>query len=240
MLSFLREQNYEGLPAQKASAATATKAGGGSEDGQEQEYLTVATHEGRVRRSTTLLAVLFVIGLVCLWFMIKKSVPQAAEAQSQAEEAKIELAIRRLTGVKSEMFNRMDEIVNKFYEFSQVMQINVDELVKNPFELELFLASLGVRDGVEEKAVTIDVEAIRRRRAKEAAKELQLLSIMQSAQGNCCMINDKILYEADSIGDFKVQQIGDNFVKLQWVPKDDSGHLGALGEKVEIELKLSE
>jgi len=167
-------------------------------------------------------------------------VPQAAEARSQAEEAKIELAITRLTGVKSEMFNRMDEIVNKFYEFSQVMQVNVDELVKNPFELELFLANLGVGDGAEEKAVTIDVEAIRRRRAKEAAKELQLLSIMQSAQGNCCMINDKVLYEADSVGDFKVQQIGDKFVKLQWVPKDDSGHLGALGEKMEIELKLSE
>ena len=31
MLSFLREQSYEDLPAQKASAATATKAGGGSE-----------------------------------------------------------------------------------------------------------------------------------------------------------------------------------------------------------------
>ena len=56
---------------------------------------------------------------------------------------------------------------------------------------------------------------------------LQLLSIMQSDQGNCCMINDRILYEGDSIRGFKVCRIGDSFVKLKY-------------EDVEIVLKLSE
>lgn len=45
--------------------------------------------------------------------------------------------------------------------------------------------------------------------------QLQLLSIMQSDQGDCCMIGDKILYEGDSIEGFKVSQIGDSFVKLE-------------------------
>jgi len=41
------------------------------------------------------------------------------------------------------------------------------------------------------------------------------------------MIDDKILGEGDSIKGFKVQQIGDNFVKLE-------------SNGVQIELKLSE
>ena len=43
---------------------------------------------------------------------------------------------------------------------------------------------------------------------------MQLVSIMQTGQGNCCMINGKILYEGDSIQGFVVRQINDSFVKL--------------------------
>jgi hypothetical protein len=50
---------------------------------------------------------------------------------------------------------------------------------------------------------------------------------MQSNQGNCCMIDDRILYEGDSIEGFKVLQIGDSFVKLE-------------SDGVQITLKLSE
>jgi len=42
------------------------------------------------------------------------------------------------------------------------------------------------------------------------------------------------------VGDFKVQQIGSNFVKLQWDPKDKTNLLGSSSEDVEIVLKLSE
>jgi len=148
MLSFLRDQSLEDLPAQKkTSTKTSTTAGKAPGDGtdkpQESEYLTVATQTKRVRKSTTLLAVLFIIGLLCLWFMIKKSTPKAASAGSfETEETLIETAINRLTGVKSKIFNRMDEIVKKFYEFSDVPQVEVNELAKNPFEVETFSANL--------------------------------------------------------------------------------------------------
>jgi hypothetical protein len=45
--------------------------------------------------------------------------------------------------------------------------------------------------------------------------QLQLWSIMQTHQGNRCMIDDEILGEGDSIKGFKVVQIGDSFVKLE-------------------------
>ena len=118
MLSFLREQSNGDLPAQKQNAAVESEPGDGDEKPKEQEYLTVAAPGKRTRKSTILLAVLFIIGLLCLGYMIKKSTPKAASAASGVpEETQLETAIARLTGVKSEMFNSMDEIVRKFYEF---------------------------------------------------------------------------------------------------------------------------
>ena len=70
MLSFLREQN-QGDKSNKNSDSDK------SQDHNigkmhEQEYLTVATQENRARNSTIMLAVLFIIGMLCLWFMIRK------------------------------------------------------------------------------------------------------------------------------------------------------------------------
>lgn len=226
MLSFLRDQSLEELPAEKKMNATAGKApGDGAEKSQESEYLTVASHGKQVRKSTTLLAVLFIIGLLCLWFMIKKSTPQAASAAAgKTEDTLIETAIARLTGVKSAMFGKMDEIVGKFYEFSDVPQVKVNELAKNPFELETFSAKLKKKPGAEGNEIDANKlwQQMRRR-----SQGMQLWSIVQSDQGNRCMIDDKILLEGDSIKGFKVRQIGDIFVKLE-------------SNGVEIVLKLSE
>ena len=217
MLSFLREQgNNMDLPAQKASAAASGASGDGTGKPQEQAYLTVAAHKRRARKSTTLLVVLFIIGLLCLWFMIKKSAPKTASAATAGtEETKIEAAIARLTGVKSEMFSGMDEIVRKFYEFSDVLQVQVSELVKNPFELETFLDNLRKKNDADKKAPEINTEIVWQQQMRQKGKDMQLLSIMQSDRGNCCMIDNKILYEGDLIRDFKIRQIGDNFVELE-------------------------
>ncbi len=239
MLSFLRDQNPEELPAdkkmKKAAAAAASKTSSGKKaagnkvpsDGadksQESEFLTVASHGKRVRKTTTLLAVLFIIGLVCLWFMIKKSNPKAASAANgKNEDTLVETAIARLTGVKEEMFGRMDEIVGKFYEFSEVPQVKANELAKNPFELETTSGNL--KSGAE---IEMDARALWQQQLRQNSKGMQLWSVMQTQQGYRCMINDEILGEGDSINGFKVSQIGDDFVKLE-------------SDGVQIELKLSE
>ena len=228
MLPFLREQNLGDPPAQKPAAADGRTPDDGTERPQQQEYVTVATQKKQVRKSTIALAVLFVIGLLCLWFMIKKSTPQkASAAAANTEETQIETAIARFTGVRSEMFSRMDEIVNRFYEFSNVPQVHVNELAKNPFELEMFLANLRANADAEAKAA-LDIDAdMMWQRIRQKARDMQLSSIIQSEQGTCCVINDEILYEGDPIGGFKVRQIGDSFVKLKC-------------EDMEIILKLSE
>ena len=194
---------------------------------QEQEYLTIAARQRQVRKSTIMLAVLFGIGLLCLWFMIKKSTPQTAMGVVvNDEEKQIEMALQRLPGVRSEMSNRMDEIVKKFYQFSDVQQVQVDDLLKNPFKMERFLSNSWQIYRANES--DIDPEIKRQHQLRKQAESMQLLSIMQSAQGRaCCMIDDKLLYEGDSIRGFKVEQISNNFVKLT-------------AEDLEVILKLSE
>lgn len=242
MLSFLREQGNGELPAQKPDAA-GTESTEGIANQQEQEYLTVATPKKRTRKSTTLLAILFIIGLLCLGYMIKKSTPQAASAASDdTENTQVEAAIARITGVKSEMFSSMDEIIRKFYEFSDVLQVKVGELVKNPFKIEMVTADKKEESRVEIKVPEIDVELAQKKQIRQKAKEMKLLSIMQSEsdRGACCMIADKILYEGDYIREFRVRKIGDGFVKLVWDPSRSNESSENDSDTVEIMLMLSE
>lgn len=182
----------------------------------DEKYVAVAAGEKQVRRSTYVFAGLFILGLLCLWFMIKRSAPQATAAAGVGiQELRIEEAITGFAGVRSEMFNRMGEIVKKFYQFSDVQQVDVHELVKNPFKLEMFLGDLE------------EISNESAHGARDLTHGMQLLSIMQTQQGYCCVIDDVILYEGDSIKGFKVRQISDSTVSLE------SGDL-------EITLKLSE
>jgi len=235
MLSFMREQGFEDSGAQetpKSSKGVAKKRGAVKssnpqpEEEKEQQYLTVAAQGHNVRKMTMLLVVLFVIGLLALLLMIRKSAPQTAAATTVGtEESKIEKAIARLTGAGSEMFKRMDQIVKKFYEFSDVEQVRVYELMKNPFEHQIFLTE------ADETSDSRKAELMMQQRLRQGKKGLQLMTICQTENGNCCMIqNDKVLkvlYEGDIIKGFKVQQISDDFVKLE-------------SEGLEIELKLSQ
>jgi len=222
MLSYMKDQGP--AESQTPTATTARPA-----DMPEQEYLTVAARGKKVRKTTFLLVVLFGAGLLCLLFMIKKSTPQKAHAQTnQTVEAQIEAALTSIMGIKAEIFNRMDGLVKKFYEFSNVQQIKVNELVKNPFERDVFLGNLDKIPATDED----DAALMRRRRLNQQAKDLYLVSIIQSPDGNCCMINDQILYERDSIGNFNVAQIGRDFVKLEWGRNES--------EKIPIIMKLAE
>ena len=217
MLSFLRDQGFGDSGVQETTKSPGGEAGDrrdlkspDSSSEKEQQYLTVAAQGKDVRKMTMLLAVLFVIGLLCLLFMIRRSVPQSATAAlNSVEETQIEKAIKRLTGVGSEMFKRMDQIVKKFYEFSDVQQVRVNELVKNPFERQVFLAEA---DKIPDRR---EDELSRQKRIGEKINVLPLLAILQTGEGYCCMIKDKILYEGDTIEGFKVTQIGDDFVKLE-------------------------
>jgi len=238
MLSFMREHGA-GDSSTRQSKGSDPHGGPTSDDGA-QEFLTVATNRSKLRKSTILVVILVAIGLVCLWFMIHKSQPQAASAkQADEEETRLEAAIGRLTGVSSEMVNRMDRIVKKFYEFSDVFQVRVEELVKDPFEAEVFAKEIEKEVLASEDAGT-RAALIRQQRMRERAGTLQFLSVMQSANGNACMINDRILREGDTIEGLVITRIGGDFVDLTWQNDSSPGAAGSETEDLTIHLKLSQ
>jgi hypothetical protein len=193
---------------------------------QSQEYLTVAAKNKKVYNTTHLLAVLFGAALLCLWFMIRRNSPNTAAASgpatANAQQTQTENAVVRLMGAGSVMYTRMDSIMKKFYEFSSVQQVGSNELIKNPFKQEIFIGDRGNLFAAEKSDPNGD-------------SPIELLSIMKTEQGTyCCMINDKILYEGDSIKGFKVVQIGDGFVKLEGKPT------GGQEQQHEIILKFTQ
>lgn len=217
MLSFLQEQESEnakpdgnpGAYGQKQKTRDATRNTHDARRNTHDEYLTIAARQKNVRKTTYLLAVLFGMGLLCLWFMIKKSTPQIAAATSvDVEEMQVETAIAQLSGAKAEMSSDIDKIVGKFYQLSDTKQVQVNKLKKNPFRTETLLGSLKQIPETEE----LDHLSAA---GQQQAKNFELLTICQLDKGRCCMINDRLLYEGDSIRGFKVHKIGDSFVELR-------------------------
>lgn len=233
MLSFLREQDPEGRIDNTGEDTHQHSSDDNNQQpdtqSQQQQYLTVNTKSQSARKTTILLACCFGAGLVALLFMIKTSTPQKAAANTQKaqnEQAQIAKAITELTGIRSETFNSVEEIVDQFHEFSQVKQVKLRELVKNPFMSDVFALDLKNTEETDSD--------IRANRLARQAQNMQLLAIMQRGANKCCMIGDQILREGDSIGGFTVRQINDDSVMLQsWYQSD-----GSFG--TQIVLRLSE
>jgi hypothetical protein len=200
MLSFLNEnENRNSQPDDVQSSADQVR-----EDSEtpveEQDYLMPADSGKSVKQSTILLTILIVAGAAVIWGMIKKTVPQDASAASNTEDMQVESAIAKLTGIRTEMYGKLDQIAEKFYQFSNVNQVSVDQLSKNPF-----IHAKGYSGGALTKELT-----------NKDGKNTQwrLWSIMDSQQGLCCMINNKLLYVGDSINGMTVSQISKNAVEL--------------------------
>jgi len=226
MLSFQREPDPgNGTPAPEGN-------------GGDQDYVTVKSKRDTVRRSTTVVVILFVVGLLGLWFMIKKSTPENALAQTDTtEETRIQTAISQLTGLKSEMLDKVDTVLTRLYEFSDVQQVEVGELAKNPFEMEIFGADAD--EPLPLDGDVVDMVAVRRQKAGRLAAELNLQSIVHAdtdQADNCCMINGEVLKAGGRIDDFEVRGITRAQVVLLWAPKDAN----AQDEEIQVVLKLAQ
>jgi len=204
MLSFMNDDESKSRGVKAAQTDNAS-AGDKAQISSEQDYLVPAEHGKNVKHGTILLIGLSCVGALVVWFMIKKTTPAAATAGPSQEEQQIEQTIAQLTGIKREVSTKVDDIVGRFYHFSDVQQVGVAELKKNPFRHE-FTAVGPAEAPVDDSA--------RREEIESRARAMQLWSVMQSPQGNCCMINDKILYVGDTIDGFLVVRIVDKTVEL--------------------------
>lgn len=193
MLSFLQKQ----LSDDSSNCGDAVQ----SDDSQQQEYLVVADHKKQVRKSSITLGALFGVGFLCFVFMLLRSSPKSVSA-AESDQIQLEIAISKLGGASSEIFSGVEKMVNKFHEFSKVRQVGTGELIKNPFRID---SSWYESEEIEDALAQI----------QSSAADMKLFSIMSTQAGNCCMIDDKLLYKGDLIKGFKVVEIGSNFVKLE-------------------------
>lgn len=212
MLSFMKDQQDPENPDPQESGQVPDDAG-------DQEFYTVSGQGHKVRNSTVFLMTLFAIGGLGLWFMTHQSKTRSAGATDTSEETQIEVAITRLTGVSTQMVDRMDKIVKKFYEFSDVPQVEVNELRKNPFHMETYAAVAEVDPSLSEEEQTLaEAKRVLRQQMLAERGELVLVSIMHSPQGSRCAIDDSLLQEGDWAGHFKLTEIQENSVAVIWQP----------------------
>ena len=184
------------------------------QDQSEQDYLTIAKHGKNLRQSTILLVILFSVGAICVWFMIKKATPATADAAPSAEENMIETAMAQIAGIQAEVDGKVDNVVGRFYQFNEVGQVGVDELKKNPFIRDLGTSSPEMPVEVDNSQSEAARTSLLREEIRRKATRLQLWSIMESPKGSCCMINEKVFYKGDTVEGFLINNITNEYVEL--------------------------
>ena len=207
MLSFLQEPKNENT--QDVDPKASSFSSKGFADDVDSEYIEPVSQDKNLRNTTMMFAAFFIIGLVGLWLMITKSSPGTASAQINPEEdALITQAIAEFTGTSPETETQMKTVVTKFYEISDIHQVPIDDLVKNPFEQDLY-------ENNTASSSILDTDLLNTQELTRRAEKLQLLSIMKSDKESCCVIDDSLLYVGDTIQGFTVSKIESNLVELK-------------------------
>ena len=199
MLSYLKDGNE--LPA-------SSEMSGGDESANNTDYLTVSDNNQKLRRSTLILVVLFAVGGLGLWLMVKKTTPATANAQTNENQVQLETALDQLDSMQAEMDSQMNSVAGRFYQFNNVNQVGVDELKKNPFIRKQFSSESG--DGGTRQSEQS------RQEAQVIAMGMELWSITATPKGLCCMIDDKVLYQGDAYRNMTVKTIGQKTVTLEY------------------------
>jgi preprotein translocase subunit SecG len=164
------------------------------------DYLTVAGHEKKLKQSTIILMAVFVVGALGVWMMIRKAVPSvAAAAQKKDEVAEIEMAVAQLNGMQNEVNSQMKNVTARLNHLSEVGQIAVEDLRKNPFMREEPSDRMNADSPAQKQFLE--------EQARRNAAVLQLWSITASPRGARCMINDKLLHPGDKIEGFSIKEI---------------------------------
>lgn len=213
MLKFLKE-DAGAIDRKPNNSSAGDIDASGEGKSQEEGYLTITPKDKSIKRGTILLAVVFGVGLVSLLVMIRKTSPSAVTAEILSEEARIETAISKLTGIKTQFLNRMDQIVKKFHEFSNVKQVEVHELQKNPFTYEKHFKPLAGEAEFQDDLESSQSAVIQSRLLRRVEK-MQLLSIMETSNGRCCMIDDVVAHVGDYVNGFRVAAIRPASVELR-------------------------
>lgn len=172
---------------------------------EKDEVIELAVQAKNVRRTTLILVGAIAVAFAAIWLIHKKAAPAQTSAAVADQQLQIEAAIAQLTGLKAENVGQVDQLVKKFYEFADFGQVAAKQLRRDPFN-----PSQPVSDAANDSSKLKENNS----NIQNDAQKMQLKSIMQSKYGNCCMIDDTLLYKGDKINGFEIVEISTDFVKL--------------------------
>ena len=206
MMSFMRQDSGQDITSSQVSEG---KDDSGQVDESCEDYLLPSNNVKNVKRNTIVLGVFFAIGILLLVFMIKRVNPSIANAAISEDVLRIESAVANLNGIQAEMGGKFSEVVRKISSLSDIEQVGVEELQKNPFHHSSVVNFAMVDLDMANKSHSSGDQQI-----SNSADSLRLWTIMSSDKGRSCMINNEIVYEGDLIFGLRVSRIGDDFVEL--------------------------
>ncbi len=206
MLSFLKEEAIEQDKEQVANAPVENAAV--AETTQDQDFLESKVSEKPAKRTTAILAGVVIAGAIALFLMIKQVSPASLETVNKDQMA-IDIALSQLSSGES-LTKQIDSVVKRFYDFSNVPQVEVKWLQKNPFTLS---SKLIAPDDISKTKNEKPEVAIKNGRI-DIADTINVYGVMNIDGKFCCMIDDRLFYVGDKYKNFTVSKISSGSVVL--------------------------
>ncbi len=204
MLSFLKEDTLEQDKEQVVDAPVENALV--SETAQDQDYLESSVSERPAKKTTAILAGVVIVGAAALFLMIKQVTPASLETANKDQMA-IDIALSQLSSGES-ITKQIDSVVKKFYDFSNVPQVEAKWLHRNPFVLSSKLISSDSASAVENEKSNV----AKKKSHVDIADSINVYGVMKIDGRFCCMIDDKLFYEGDKYKNFTISKISNQSV----------------------------
>lgn len=191
----------------------------GVEDGIETGFEATAEHSPQ-KSAMLLLLLIVLVGGGGIFLMSRKAGPSAAEASTEATQAKTAINEFLTDGGKNitqmkDMLRNTEKVVQGFLQYPTMTQIKLEELKTNPFEAEKPKVVIPTDDpkliAAKAAAEKIRLAAIEKEKQeiRTAASQLQsqLQSILYSDGRGTCMIGGRAYTQGKMVNGFTIEKI---------------------------------
>ena len=176
---------------------------------------SIAESHRRINLPNLVLAGLFVAGIACLYLLSLRTGPQKVSAEEQTVEARVDAALQVL-GVPDATRHQRETsaIVDTFYYEAAQRQVPLERIRTNPFRYHPAADEADTSTGNSEAEAPAEHEDVRQ--AVEAARKLQLQSVLSGAGKPSAMISNNLITEGQVISGWTVAEIQSRQVILTW------------------------
>jgi hypothetical protein len=169
-------------------------------------------------RNNLVLAALFIAGVAVIALLHLKAGPQPALAGSAAGDTQMDTLLAELTQVKNDCRSATaNAVINRFYCEARQRQVPPEQLLGNPFRMELPEAPPPEAPVKEPShAAAPNPEAVALAEALENIRGLELQSVLTGSSGATAVVSNNVLTVGQNVGGWTVVEIAPKKVVLEW------------------------